>query len=360
MNSRRDFFQDVACLAALAALVEESGDAQVKDEKVSDFWDAYFDEALGVKKEDTRKSSESPLIDPNRQVQLIYATPDGLRYPDTIGESELRSDAKDVVVTFNPGHFRPAPDDYKAIARTKSSQVRVDWFQKQPIMNFLAPMAWVGLASWSMATMKYDPQKKKDTVTKGLPPSLQELDFRDPNAPNAPIRNEVVLPGGSGQLAINVRAVKLNQRLHTVLDRTVRYSSIVSPFFGFAPLAIPALKAFTDLLGAVFSHEFVVMNTLPVQVLATQEAAKGPHNTGGVRIVGGDFIAVPANQTSELKSDFDKLRVEDGWLVHQDSSKNQRLEDRAKDDRIPPVSYVSLNLHIEPVEEVIRRKGSGA
>src|ERR1039458_7292661 len=56
----------------------------------------------------------------------------------------------DVVVTVNPSHFRPAPDDHKAISRSKNCQIRVDCVQTRPIMNLLAPMAWAGLASWSV------------------------------------------------------------------------------------------------------------------------------------------------------------------------------------------------------------------
>ena len=45
MFSRRSFFQDVALLSALARIAEQEGFAQAKDDKVSNFWDAYFDEA---------------------------------------------------------------------------------------------------------------------------------------------------------------------------------------------------------------------------------------------------------------------------------------------------------------------------
>jgi len=98
---------------------------------------------------------------------------------------------------------------------------------------------------------------------------------------------------------------------------------------------------------------------MPLQVLATKGARNGPHNSSSVKIVTGDFIAVPDNQTQDLKSDFEKLRVVDGWLVHQDNNKNEPVEARAKDSRIPPVSYMSMGFTIEPLADVVKRKAQG-
>ena len=365
MGTRRSFFEEVALLSAIAAALREEGHAQVKDEKLSNFWDAYFDEATRDPAVLSKGAADSELIDPAKKVQLIHASPDGLRYPDTISDKELRPDA-DVVVTVNPGHFRPAPLDHKAIVRSKGCQVRLDWVQTRPIMNLIAPMAWAGLAAWSVEKQTETPIKDASNKVIGTKtgagpntPSLKDLDFRDPNDPNAPVQNQVILMGGSGRMALNVRAVRANPRLQAVLDKSVRYSSIISPFFGFAPIAIPALKVFTELLGAVFNHEAVIMNSLPVQVLATQDARKGPHNASSMKIVGGDFIAVPNNQTTDLKADLEKLRVVNGWLVHQDSDKNLPVEARAADKRVPPVSYMSMNFAIEALPDVVKRKAQG-
>jgi hypothetical protein len=127
-----------------------------------------------------------------------------------------------------------------------------------------------------------------------------------------------------------------------VLDKTVSYSSIVAPFFGFAPLAIPALRAFTTLLGAVFNHEAVVMNSMPLQVFATQDAWKNPRDSSSLKIVSGDYIAIPINQAANLKDAMDKLRIVNGWLVHQDSPTSLPPEQRAQDPKIPEVTYLSL------------------
>src|SRR5215469_1009223 len=311
MNTRRTFFENLALLGTLAALTDQEAIAEPQDGKLSDFWDAYFEEATRDPANGSRGAADdSNLLDPTRKVQLIQATNSGLRYPDAISDTELHT-ASDVVVTVNPGHFRPAQDDARAVAKSRGAQIRLDWVQTRPIMNLLAPMAWAGLAAWGVEKRTVSVSPKKDAsgkpvldssgkqeydkkVTAGpTPPELAQLDFRDPNDPKAAAQNQVILPGGSGRMALNVRAVSVNPKLKAALDKGVSYASIVSPFFGFAPLAIPALKAFTQLLGAVFNHEAVIMNSLPLQVLATQDATKHPHQADSTKIVSGDFIAVP-------------------------------------------------------------------
>ena len=377
MFSRRSFFQDVALLSAVARIAEQEGYAQVKDDKVSNFWDAYFDEAERDPNQISRGSNDGDLMDPTKKVQLIHATDSGLIYPDGIDAKQLLAES-DVVVTVNPAHFRPAPDDHKAISRSKGCQIRVDCVQTTPIMNLLAPMAWAGLAAWSLekstqsatkvtdlnANAVIDPRTGKQKIaiktTNGPgPPELKDLDFRDPNAPNAPPHNQVILMGGSGRMALNIRGVSQNQRLQTVLDKTVQYSSLVAPFFGFAALAIPALRAFTTLLGAVFNHESVIMNSLPQQILATQDASKNPHDTSAVRIVTGDYLAIPTSQAGNLKGTMDQLRIVNGWLVHQDSSKDIPPEQRAQDTRIPPVTYMSVSLNVQSLATAQSNKAKG-
>jgi hypothetical protein len=377
MNTRRSFFQDFALLSALAAIAEQEGYAQAKDEKLSDFWDAYFTEAERDPNHISRGTTDASLMDPNKKVQLIHATDSGLIYPDSIDDKLLMPES-DVVVTVNPAHFRPAPDDHKAISRSRGCQIRVDCIQTRPIMNLIAPMAWAGLAAWSMEKTTYSASKVTDLNTNPVidpktgkqaiaikttagpsPPELKQLDFSDPNSPTAPVHNQVVLMGGSGRMALNVRGVSQNQRLQSVLDKSVQYSSLIAPFFGFAPLAIPALKAFTTLLGAVFNHETVIMNSMPQQILATQDAKRNPHDTSSVKIVSGDYIAVPYNQTGNLKGTLDQLRVVNGWLVHQDGSKDVPPEQRAQDPKIPPVTYMTLSLTVQSLDDAQKQKGKG-
>jgi hypothetical protein len=378
MNTRRLFFQDIALLSALAAITEQEGLAQPQNTKVSDFWDAYFDEASRDPTHVSRGSNDASLIDPAKKVQLIHATDSGLIYPDAIDSKQLLS-ASDAVVTVNPNHFRPAPDDHRAIAKSKGCQIRLDCIQTQPIMNLIAPMAWAGLAAWSADKTTYsatkvtdlqanpviDPKTGKQKIaiktTPGpMPTDLKDLDFRDPNDPSAPVHNQVVLPGGSGRMALNVRGVSTNARLKTVLDKSVQYSAIVAPFFGFAPLAIPALRVFTTLLGAVFNHEAVIMNSMPMQILATQDATKNAHDSSSVKVVSGDFIAVPTNQTSILKDAMSKLRVVNGWLVHQDADKNVPVEQRAVDPRIPEITYLTISLTVKSMDDAQKEKAKGA
>jgi hypothetical protein len=209
-----------------------------------------------------------------------------------------------------------------------------------------------------------DPKTGKQKVavkeTAGpTPPELKQLDFTDPNSPTAPVHNQVVLMGGSGRMALNVRGVSANGRIQAVLDKSVQYSSLIAPFFGFAPLAIPALRAFTTLLGAVFNHETVIMNSMPQQILATQDAKKNPHDTNSMKVVSGDYIAVPTNQAALLKGTFDQLRIVNGWLVHQDSPKDMPVEQRAQDPKVPQVTYMSVSLNVQSLTDAQQAKAKG-
>jgi hypothetical protein len=165
--------------------------------------------------------------------------------------------------------------------------------------------------------------------------------------------------GGSGRMALNVTGVSANQRLQTVLSKTVQYSSLVAPFFGFGALALPALRTLTTLLGAVFNHESVIMNSMPQQILATQDATKSPHDSSAVKIVSGAYIAVPTSQAIHLKDSMAKLRVVDGWLVHQDSPANVPVEQRAQDSLVPPVTYMSVTLTVQTLEQAQKEKAKG-
>src|ERR1700678_4439253 len=118
MNSRRSFFQAIALLSALAGIAEQGGQAQAKDEKLANFWDAYFDEAERDPHQISRGSNDADLMDPTKKVQLIHGTDSGLIYPDTIDARQLMAEG-DVVGTVNPAHFRPSPDDHKAISKSK-------------------------------------------------------------------------------------------------------------------------------------------------------------------------------------------------------------------------------------------------
>src|ERR1017187_711921 len=308
-----------------------------------------------------------------RKCSSIHATDSGLIYPDTIDAKQLMAEG-DVVVTVNPAHFRPAPDDRRAISRSKGAHIRVDCIQTRPIMNLIAPMAWAGLAAWTIKDTTYSKTPASSSsaislssgkrvgsekITSPTLGNLSDLDFRDPNNPNNPIQNQVILMGGSGRMALNVTGVSANQRLQTVLSKSVQYSSLIAPFFGFGALALPALKTLTILLGAVFNHESVIMNSMPQQILATQDALKNPHDSSAVKIISGDYIAVPTSQTANLKGNLDKLRIVNGWLVHQDSPNDVPPEQRALDSKVPPVTYMSVTLTVQSLADAQKQKAKG-
>jgi len=72
MNSRRSFFQDIALLSALAGIAEQEGLAQAKDDKVTDFWDAYFEEAERDPNQISRGSNDGDLMEQEGAVDLRH------------------------------------------------------------------------------------------------------------------------------------------------------------------------------------------------------------------------------------------------------------------------------------------------
>jgi hypothetical protein len=296
-------------------------------------------------------------LNEKKVVNFLQGTDNGLRFSGDIASKELLSpQEKDVVITVNPGRFRPSAEDHSLITKSRGSQVRVDWFQTQPIMNLVAPMAWSGLAAWSPA--RIDKVTKKVTAAP-IPPSLTDLYFRDPNAPNAKANNQVILMGGAGKMAVNVTAVRMNDKVDAALKATVDYSSIVAPYFGFAPLAIPALRAFTQLIGYLYHRESVLMNAILVGIVATQDAKAVPGAVNRVNMVSGSYLAVPDEHLDQLKSSMSQLRIDQGWLVHKDADKNQKPAERGLDPRIPDITYMSMDVKVEPLTEVQQRQAKG-
>ena len=363
MNTRRSFIEHAAYLAALGSLLPEEIRAQPANAKMQDFWKAYFDEAERTDDRPTREASLQE-VDPKKRVNFVNGTDKGLRFSGDIAKTELLSSDENVVLTVNPGHFRPSSDDLGLIHKASGSHIRLDWFQKQPVMSLVAPMAWAGLAVWTVGKMNAAPPKTasgaKGTVPAApLPPKLTDLDFRDPNAPDAPAGNQVILMGGTGKVAVQATAMRVNDKLQSVLTHSVAYASIIAPYFGFAPLAIPALRAFTDVFGYFYHHESILMNSLPVEIVASQHGKAIPGTVSRVNVVSGDYLAVPEHHVDELKDTMDKLRIDQGWLVHQDASKSQRPELRAQDPKVPNITYISMSVAVESLGDVVKRKAAG-
>ncbi len=361
MESRRSFFQDVAILSALAAAFAGEVEAQPAAKKTQEFWDEYFDEAERTDDRTSRGATGPTTLDPKKIANFLQGTDNGLRFSSDIANTELMappSPEKDVVVTVTPGVFRPSTDDHSRIQEARGSQVRVDWFQKQPLMNLVSPMAWAGLAAWS--PNRNDPMTKKPKAAP-LPPDLTGLNFRDPNSPDAPANNQVILMGGSGKMAVNVNAVRHNDKVDAALKATVDYSSIVAPYFGFAPLAIPALRAFTQLIGYLYHREYVLMNSVPVNIVATQDAGSNDGSANKVKMVSGQYLAVPDEHLDRLKSSMPQLRIDDtGWLVHQDSDKNAKPAERGADPKVPDATYMSMNVKVSLLSDAMKEKAKGA
>ena len=163
-------------------------------------------------------------------------------------------------------------------------------------------------------------------------------------------------------MAVNVTAVRINSKVDAALKATVDYSSIVAPYFGFAPLAIPALRAFTQLIGYLYHRESVLMNAIPIGIVATQSAKAVPGPVNRVNMVSGWYLAVPDDHAGKLKDSMSQLLLDDksgGWLVHKDADKNLTPAARGQDTRVPDITYMSMNVKVEPLSDVEKRQAKG-
>jgi hypothetical protein len=75
--------------------------------------------------------------------------------------------------------------------------------------------------------------------------------------------------------------------------------------------------------------------------------------------VSGDFIAVPSKHAADLKDHMEKLRIVNGWLVHQDGNKNLPPEMRSMDSKIPEVTYMSLSINVQSLADAQKEKSKG-
>ena len=101
------------------------------------------------------------------------------------------------------------------------------------------------------------------------------------------------------------------------------------------------------------------MNAIPVEIVATQDAKALPGPVNRINMVSGSYLAVPDEHTPKLKDAMSQLRLDSGWLVHNDADKNVKPADRSLDPRVPDITYVSMDVTIELLSDVQKRHAKG-
>ena len=285
-----------------------------------------------------RKSApDNGASDLSRQIDFFHYFVDpktkesSLRFATSIEPNELMEHNGDVSAAVNVNGFRMAGDDRQTFDKLQSAQLRIDVLQSKGFMQYLDPMAWMSLAAMF-------PDK-----TGKLPP-LQNLSF-DP-ATTGQKMQQIVLPGGGAQMAVNVSMAHKDSMFLSVIKTLTSEVNKFSPVLGLPAISLTALKGFCSLYGAMEQRTTFLLNSMPLRAFATQASREEAQTQQGVNLVAGDYILVPHTYTEQLTPFLDKLEMRQGYLVPKGSPKNSSIYDLATSLN-PDITYLSTTIGLK-------------
>jgi hypothetical protein len=281
-----------------------------------------------------------------RQVKFLHAGPNGLRYVEHIGNEELLDHPGDVQVSMIFDQLRPLSGDKSYLKKAKTSQPRVDCAQTKQFMDILPVMGWA-----AMAAIKPDQA--------GMLPSLKTLGFQSPDATSAV--SQVLLPGGSGKIGVNVHSSKGG----AFLQNLVSHVTPLAPYFAFAlpAISIPALAAFSAIYSRLEEKaSFIMCMPGGALAVATQHALEDPvivndpqYKDNPIRLLSGTYVLVPQAHADAVTARLENLQVLNGYVVQEPASRDPVEVLAAK--AIPDVTYATIRVKITPVTSF---SGSGS
>jgi hypothetical protein len=290
-----------------------------------------------------RKPSADSATAPGRQVDyyLYYTDPKTkdttLRLATSISPSELLDHDGDISASVNVNGFKLAGEDRATFERLQSAQLRIAVVQNKSLLpNYLDMMAWMSLAGL------FPDQSGK------LPP-LQDLSF-DPSSGSGRMK-QIALPGGSGQLAVNLSMVHKDSPFLSVLKTLTTEVGRFSPLIGLPAISVTALKGFCSLYGAIEERTTFLLNSMPKPAYATQLAREEAQTQQGLNLVPGDYVLVPNAYSAQLTPYLDKLELRQGYLVPKGSPDTTSVYDLAASVK-PDITYLTTNISLKPLAAV--------
>jgi uncharacterized membrane protein YgcG len=257
-----------------------------------------------------------------------------LRQATSITSDELLDHPGDITASVAVNGFRMAGDDRQTFDQLQSAQLRIDVVQAQSIMpEYLDTMAWMSLAGLF-----------PDNTGK-LPP-LEDLSF-DP-ATSAQKMKQMVLPGGSGQMAVNLSMTHKDSLFFTIIKNLNTEVGRFAPLIGLPAISVTALKGFCTLYGAMEQRTTFLLNSLPRPAYATQLARQAAQSAQGLNLVPGDYVLVPNAYSAQLTPFLDKLDLQQGYLVPKGSPSSASVYDLAAALK-PDVTYLSASIGLKPL-----------
>lgn len=357
--SRRNFFKDLIFTGSLAGFfaarpstaevllhaLQANDDAPPPGEHDSkNFWSNFVTAAeqpsSGVHSRGLFGSHKDSTgaADLNRQLDWLQYDPQkGLRYASAIDPSELMEYPADTDITasVNVGGFRMAGEDQEKFEKLQSAQLRIDVLQQKSLLNLLDPMAWTCLAALY-------PDKA------GQLPPLQNLNFNPGSSWEK--MQKIILPGGSGQLAVNVSMAHKESTFVSVLKNINSEVGRFAPILGLPAISTTALNSFCTLYGSLEQRTTFLLNGFPQQAFATRGSRAAATTSAGLNVIDGDYVLVPHVYASQLEPYFDKLELRQGFLVAKGTSTNSSIYDLAGKLN-PDITYVTANIKLAPLAD---------
>ncbi len=257
-----------------------------------------------------------------------------MRFATTIDPKELLDYQGDVTASLTVNGFRMAAEDRTQFQQLQSAQLRIDVVQTKSLMqDLLDPMAWTSLASLF-------------PDSSGQLPSMQNLSF-DPGAASQRMK-QVILPGGSGQWAVNLSMAHRQSSFCSALQMVSGAIGKFAPIVGLPAISVEALQGFSSLYGAFEQRTTFLLNSFPQLGFATQQARAAAVTGGGFNLVSGDYILVPHAYTAQLMPHLDDVELRQGYLVAKGSPTNTSVIDLSLALK-PDITYLSTTIGLKPI-----------
>jgi hypothetical protein len=301
------------------------------------FWNGFFSAVNPASPDYGKKSAArgaGNLADSGLETQYLHYNSDAkqMRYATAIDRKELADHDGDMAVSLMLNQYRPARGDAQ---HPNASQLRVDVTQNKPFMNLLAPLAWSAMAS-------IVPDRA------GQLPTLDKLGFKSDQVTKA--SSHILLTGGSGMMAVNISRAPRDSRFLKILQVMITGAKMAAPFIALPAVSVPAMATFSEAFSYWEDRTEFLLNGNLVNVATTQQAMDDKElHPPLIGLVKGDYLVVAKKDTDTLDPMLDKLRLFQGYLVHQDTNLNQQIEHVLADERIPSVTYATVSIDVKPI-----------
>lgn len=169
---------------------------------------------------------------------------------------------------------------------------------------------------------------------------------------------KIILPGGSGQLAVNVSMVHRESSFVAVLKTVNSEINRFAPILGLPAISTTALNSFCTLYGSLEQRTTFLVNGFPQQAYTTRGARASAQTSAGLNLVPWDYVLVPHVYAAQLEPHFQNLELRQGFLVPKGATTNSSIYDLAG-KLTPDVTYITANVKLSPLSESDTSSGAG-